>query len=56
MNSFTELSPLTEGQRAAIAHSGGFHEEAMAVIKAINPKAGMLPEERRCFERVLDTK
>ena len=54
---YIDLNPLTEGQRAvfaAIANSGGFHNEAIGVIKAINPKAGMLPEERRCFERVLE--
>ena len=49
-------APLTEGQRAvfaAIANSGGFHDEASGVIKAINPKATMLPEERQCYERAL---
>ncbi len=53
---YIDLNPLTEGQRAvfaAIAHSGGFRDEAVGVIKAINPKAGMLPEERRCFELAL---
>ncbi len=53
---YIDLNPLTEGQRAvfaAIANGGGFHDEAVGVIKAINPKAGMLPEERRCFERAL---
>ena len=53
---YIDLNPLTEGQRAvfaAIANSGGFHNEAIGVIKAINPKAAMLPEERRCYERVL---
>ena len=52
-----DLNPLTEGQRAVfavIANSGGFHDEALGVIKAINPKAGMLPEEQRCFESVLE--
>lgn len=50
---YMDLNPLTEGQRAvfaAIAHSGGFTEEAKGVIKKINPKASMLPEERRCYE------
>lgn len=53
---YIDLNPLTEGQRAvfaAIANSGGFHNEALGVIKAINPKASMLPEEQRCFESVL---
>ncbi|MFZ2276271.1 MAG: hypothetical protein WAW39_00670 [Prosthecobacter sp.] len=53
---YIDLNPLTEGQRAvfaAIANSGGFHDEALGVIKAINPKASMLPEEQRCFESVL---
>jgi tetratricopeptide (TPR) repeat protein len=50
---YMDLNLLTEGQRAvfaAIAHSGGFADEAKGVIKAINPKADMLPEERRCYE------
>ncbi|MBE2286859.1 MAG: hypothetical protein IAE77_25605 [Prosthecobacter sp.] len=50
---YMDLNFLSEGQRAvfaAIAHSGGFTEEARGVIKAINPKADMLPEERRCYE------
>lgn len=53
---YMDLNFLTEGQQAvfaAIAHNGGFTEEARDVIKKINPKAGMLPEERRCFERAL---
>lgn len=52
---YMDLNLLTEGQRAvfaAIANSGGFHDEALGVVKAISPKAGMLPEERRCFELV----
>ncbi len=56
---YIDLNPLTEGQRAvfaAIANSGGFHNEALGVIKAINPKASMLPEEQRCFESVLAKK
>ncbi|OYW72943.1 MAG: hypothetical protein B7Z37_23335, partial [Verrucomicrobia bacterium 12-59-8] len=56
---YIDLNPLTEGQRAvfaAIANSGGFHNEAMGVIKAINPKASMLPEEQRCFESVIEQK
>lgn len=55
---YIDLNPLTEGQRAvfaAIANSGGFHNEAVGVVKAINPKASMLPEERRCFELVMTT-
>lgn len=50
---YIDLNPLTEGQRAvfaAIANSAGFHDEARGVIKAISPKASMLPEERRCFD------
>ncbi|MDZ4401060.1 hypothetical protein [Prosthecobacter sp.] len=50
---YMDLNLLTEGQRAvfaAIAHSGGFHDEAKGVIKSISPKASMLPEERRCYE------
>ncbi len=49
---YMDLNPLTEGQRAvfaAIANSGGFHDEAVGVIKDIDPKAVMLPEERRCY-------
>ena len=56
---YIDLNPLTEGQRAvfaAIANSGGFHDEAMGVIKSINPKASMLPEEQRCFESVMAKK
>lgn len=51
---YMDLNFLTEGQRAvfaAIANSGGFHDEAIGVLKAINPKAGMLPEEKRFFDR-----
>lgn len=53
---YMDLNPLTEGQRAvfaAIAHSGGFQDEAAGVIRAISPTADMLPEERRCYERAL---
>jgi len=53
---YMDLNPLTEGQRAvfaAIANSGGFHDEAKGVIKDISPQAGMLPEERRCYEAPL---
>ncbi|WP_395748419.1 hypothetical protein [Prosthecobacter sp.] len=56
---YIDLNPLTEGQRAvfaAIANSSGFHDDAMGVIKKINPKATMLPEERRCYERVAQAK
>jgi tetratricopeptide (TPR) repeat protein len=56
---YIDLNPLTEGQRAvfaAIANSGGFHDEAMGVIKSINPKASMLPEEQRCYESVMAKK
>ncbi len=51
---YIDLNPLTEGQRAvfaAIARSGGFRDEAIGIIKAINPKSGMLPEERSCYEK-----
>ncbi|HBJ85878.1 MAG TPA: hypothetical protein DDZ88_18795 [Verrucomicrobiales bacterium] len=53
---YMDLNRLTEGQRAvfaSIARSGGFREEAAGVIKAIDPKARMLPEEKRCFEKAL---
>ena len=53
---YMDLNLLTEGQRAvfaAIADSGGFHDEAKGVIKAISPQADMLPEERRCYEAPL---
>jgi tetratricopeptide (TPR) repeat protein len=53
---YIDLNPLTEGQRAvfaAIANSNGFHDEALGVIKAINPRATMLPEEQRCYESVV---
>jgi hypothetical protein len=56
---YIDLNPLTEGQQAvfaAIANSAGFHEQATGVIKDISPKAGMLPEERRCYERVMAEK
>ncbi len=56
---YIDLNPLTEGQRAvfaAIASSGGFHDEARGVIKDISPQAAMLPEERRCYDRVLESK
>ena len=56
---YIDLNPLTEGQRAvfaAIADSSGFHEEAKGVVKVISPQAGMLPEERRCYDRVLGLK
>jgi len=56
---FIDLNLLTEGQRAvfaAIANSSGFHNEALGVIKAINPKASMLPEEQHCYESVLEKK
>lgn len=53
---YMDLNRLTQGQQAvfaSIARSGGFREEAAGVIKDINPKARMLPEEKRCFERAL---
>jgi hypothetical protein len=53
---YMDLNHLSEGQQAvfaSIARSGGFREEATSVIKKINPKAHMLPEEKRCFERAL---
>ena len=57
---YIDLNPLTEGQRAvfaAIASSGGFHDEAKGVVKKdISPQASMLPEERRCYDRVLESK
>ncbi|WP_395741201.1 hypothetical protein [Prosthecobacter sp.] len=57
---YIDLNPLTEGQRAvfaAIAESGGFHDAAKGVLKtSISPKAHMLPEERRCYERVAQAK
>lgn len=56
---YIDLNPLTEGQQAvfaAIANSGGFHDQALEVIKKINPRASMLPEEQRCFESVLAKK
>ncbi|MBB5031367.1 hypothetical protein [Prosthecobacter vanneervenii] len=55
---YIDLNPLTEGQRAvfaAIANSGGFHNEAMGVIKDIKPQARMLPEEQRCYESVVNS-
>ncbi|MDB6006245.1 MAG: hypothetical protein JWR15_3232, partial [Prosthecobacter sp.] len=54
---YIDLTPLTEGPRAvfaAIASSAGFVDEARGVIKSISPQASMLPEERRCFDRVLE--
>lgn len=56
---YIDLNPLTQGQQAvfaAIANSGGFHDQALEVIKKINPRASMLPEEQRCFESVLAKK
>jgi thioredoxin-like negative regulator of GroEL len=53
---YMDLNFLTEGQRAvfaAIASSAGFRDEAAGVVKAISPRASMLPEERRCLERAL---
>lgn len=53
---YMDLNHLTQGQQAvfaSIARSGGFREDAVDVIKKINPKARMLPEEKRCFERAL---
>ncbi len=51
-----DLNPLSEGQRAvfaAIARSAGFKDEAVRIVQAISPQAGMLPEERHCFEKAL---
>lgn len=51
-----DLNPLSEGQRAvfaAIARSAGFRDEAVRIVQAISPRAGMLPEERRCYEKAL---
>ena len=56
---YIDLNLLNEGQRAvfaAIANSSGFHDEAVGVIKAINPRASMLPEEQRCYESVMEKK
>ncbi len=53
---YMDLNVLTEGQRAvfaAIASSAGFGAQAVDVIKAINPRAVMYPEERRCYDRAL---
>lgn len=53
---YMDLNLLSEGQRAvfaAIANSGGFHDEAVGVLKAINPKASMLPEEKQFYDRAL---
>ncbi|MFO1485963.1 MAG: hypothetical protein U1F71_21560 [Verrucomicrobiaceae bacterium] len=55
---YMDLNLLSEGQRAVfavIARDAGFRDEAVGVARAINPKASMLPEERRCFEKVLNT-
>lgn len=51
-----DLNPLSEGQRAvfaAIAREGGFRDEAARIVQAISPQAGMLPEEKRCYEKAL---
>jgi len=53
---YMDLNRLTQGQQAvfaSIARSGGFREEAAGVIKDIDPKAHMLSEEKRCFEKAL---
>lgn len=50
---YMDLNALSEGQRAvfaAIAHKGGFASEALGVVKAIDPRSGMLPEERQCYQ------
>ncbi len=53
---YIDLNPLSEGQRAvfaAIANSAGFRDEAVGVVKGIDPRAAMLPEERRCYDTPL---
>lgn len=50
---YMDLNALSEGQRAvfaAIAHKGGFANEALGVVKAIDPRSRMLPEEQRCYQ------
>ena len=52
---YMDLNHLTEGQRAvfaAVAASGGFTNEALGVIRAIDPRARMFPEERMLYNRV----
>lgn len=52
---YMDLNLLTEGQRAvfaAVAASGGFQTEALGVVRAIDPRARMFPEERRLYDRV----
>jgi len=56
---YMDLNFLTEGQRAVfagIAHRAGFVQEAEGVLKAISPRASMLPEELRFVERILNKK
>jgi tetratricopeptide (TPR) repeat protein len=53
---YMDLNLLSEGQRAVfayIASSGGFQDEANGVIRAIDPKARMFPEERRLYNRTI---
>ena len=52
---YMDLNLLTQGQRAvfaAVASAAGFHEQALTVVNAIDPKAVMYPEERMCYLRV----
>lgn len=52
---YMDLNFLTQGQQAvfaAVASAAGFHDKALSVIKKIDPKAVMYPEERTCYLRV----
>ena len=52
---YMDLNLLTQGQQAvfaAVASAAGFHNQALTVIKDIDPKAVMYPEERSCYLRV----
>jgi hypothetical protein len=53
---YMDLNLLTEGQRAvfaAVASTAGFSEEAAGVIRAIDPRARMFPEERSLYKRAI---
>jgi hypothetical protein len=53
---YMDLNLLTEGQRAvfaAVAATAGFRNEALGVIRAIDPRARMFPEERTLYNRVV---